>query len=76
MSVFLTPTLQPFLGGTYFPPNDSYGRPGFSTVLQRVAQVWGTRKADIQAQSADVIAQIEAATRPDGKCTLHVALVN
>ncbi len=28
MSVFLTPDLQPFLGGTYFPPQDAYGRPG------------------------------------------------
>ena len=28
MSVFLTPELQPFLGGTYFPPSDAYGRPG------------------------------------------------
>ena len=28
MSVFLTPELQPFLGGTYFPPADAYGRPG------------------------------------------------
>ena len=31
MSVFLTPDLQPFLGGTYFPPQDAYGRPGDGT---------------------------------------------
>ena len=34
MSVFLTPELQPFYGGTYFPPEDRWGRPGFSTVLR------------------------------------------
>lgn len=33
MSVFLTPDLQPFLGGTYFPPQDAYGRPGEYHVL-------------------------------------------
>jgi uncharacterized protein YyaL (SSP411 family) len=33
MSVFLTPDLKPFYGGTYFPPDDRYGRPGFVTLL-------------------------------------------
>ncbi|HET9376245.1 MAG TPA: thioredoxin domain-containing protein [Chthoniobacterales bacterium] len=40
MSVFLTPQLQPFLGGTYYPPEDRYGRPGFSTLIQRLAGIW------------------------------------
>ena len=40
MSVFLTPDLQPFFGGTYFPPADRGGRPGFPTVLQRLADAW------------------------------------
>jgi uncharacterized protein YyaL (SSP411 family) len=34
MSVFLTPALKPFYGGTYFPPEDNYGRPGFKTLLK------------------------------------------
>lgn len=38
MSVFLTPELKPFVGGTYFPPEDSFGRPGFATILQSVAE--------------------------------------
>ena len=37
MSVFLTPDLQPFLGGTYFPPMDSYMRPGFATLLKTIS---------------------------------------
>ena len=37
MSVFLTPDLKPFVGGTYFPPRDSYGRPGFATLLKKIA---------------------------------------
>jgi uncharacterized protein YyaL (SSP411 family) len=40
MSVFLTPELKPFFGGTYFPPEDRYGRPGFPTVLLRLAEAW------------------------------------
>ncbi len=40
MSVFLTPDLEPFFGGTYFPPEDRGGRPGFATVLERLAEAW------------------------------------
>src|SRR5947208_4021082 len=36
MSVFLTPELKPFYGGTYFPPADAYGRPGFPTLLKSI----------------------------------------
>ena len=38
MSVFLTPDLKPIMGGTYFPPEDSYGRPGFATVLRTISE--------------------------------------
>src|SRR3984885_4505792 len=40
MSVFLTPDLKPFYGGTYFPPEDRYGRAGFPTVIQRLSDAW------------------------------------
>ena len=40
MSVFLTPRLTPFVGGTYFPPEDRWQRLGFPTVLRRVAEAW------------------------------------
>lgn len=36
LSVFLSPDLKPLMGGTYFPPDDKYGRPGFKTVLRCV----------------------------------------
>lgn len=38
MSVFLTPELKPFVGGTYFPPEDSYDRPGFATILKKISE--------------------------------------
>lgn len=34
LSVFLSPDLKPLMGGTYFPPDDEYGRPGFKTILR------------------------------------------
>jgi hypothetical protein len=40
MSVWLTPDLKPFFGGTYFPPERSYGRPGFTEVLEQVSAAW------------------------------------
>ncbi len=46
MSVFLTPDLQPFSGGTYFPPDDRYGRPGFKRVLLTIVEWWQTRRAE------------------------------
>ncbi|MDP9291323.1 MAG: thioredoxin domain-containing protein [Verrucomicrobiota bacterium] len=50
MSVFLTPELKPFVGGTYFPPEDRYGRPGFPTVLHRIAEAWEKNRAQVIEQ--------------------------
>ena len=47
MSVWLTPDLKPFVGGTYFPPDDRYGRPGFPAVLKRIALAWTSQRAQI-----------------------------
>ena len=58
MSVFLTPELSPFFGGTYFPPEDAYGRPGFPTVLNRISQVWAQRKEEIKSSSAESMSQL------------------
>ena len=59
MSVFLTPDLKPFFGGTYWPPVDRYGRPGFSTVLERVADAWKKDRARIEQSAAGVLRQME-----------------
>ena len=52
MSVWLTPELKPFFGGTYFPPASRWGRPGFREVLDEVARVWKQDRARL-VQSAD-----------------------
>ena len=56
--------LQPFMGGTYFPPKDAFGRPGFTTVLQRISEVWRSKQAMVEEQTADVMRQLEEHTKP------------
>lgn len=56
MTTFLTPDLKPFFGGTYYPPEDRYGRPGLRTLLQKVHEVWTTQRNEI-AQSAEKASQ-------------------
>jgi len=60
MSVFLTPNLKPFFGGTYFPPEDRWGRPGFATVLRNVAEMWRDDRAGILAHGDSVIERLGA----------------
>ena len=80
MSVFLTPDLKPFLGGTYYPPEDRYGRPGFPTLLSRVAEAWEKNREGIVAHGNDVAEQLQKSTAAEpasaavGKEALATAL--
>jgi len=58
MSVWLTPDLHPFVGGTYFPPDNRYGRPGFPAILERVAQAWREDRAKIVESSNQVMEEL------------------
>ena len=55
-SVFLTPDLKPFFAGTYFPPEDSHGRPGFPRVIQALHVAWQEKRQELEKQ-ADQISQ-------------------
>lgn len=48
LTVFLTPEQRPFFGGTYFPPVDRHGLPGFSRLLASLAEAWRTRRAEVE----------------------------
>ena len=61
MSVWLTPELKPFVGGTYFPPEDRYGQPGFTKVLERIAAAWKQGHEKISEQGTNIIAALEQA---------------
>src|SRR5262245_5711218 len=54
MTVFLTPELKPFTGGTYFPPDDRHGRPGFRRVLHVLTDAWKNRRGDVDQAAAEV----------------------
>lgn len=50
-SVWLTPGGKPWYAGTYFPPEDRFGRPGFKTLLKRLAEIWKTRRQEVEEQA-------------------------
>jgi uncharacterized protein YyaL (SSP411 family) len=62
LNVFLTPDLKPFFGGTYFPPDERYGRGSFLSVLQQVAEVWRERGVEVAASAEEIHARLELAT--------------
>ncbi|MFM7150650.1 MAG: thioredoxin domain-containing protein [Gemmataceae bacterium] len=59
MSVFLTPDLRPFTGGTYFPPDDRYGRPGFRRILWMLADAWQLRRDDIDRAAMEITQHLQ-----------------
>src|SRR5512138_3836901 len=54
MTVFLTPQLEPFWGGTYFPPQDRQGMPSFRRVLMAVSEAYRSRPGDVQRVAASM----------------------
>jgi uncharacterized protein YyaL (SSP411 family) len=77
MSMFLTPEGAPFYGGTYFPPDDRHGMPGFKRVLTHVAEVYRNQKDDVARASAEVRTAIAQAMRlPSGDGTISHAMLN
>jgi len=59
LSVFLTPDKRPFFGGTYFPPEDILGRPGFKNVLKTVTDFYKTRNKDVVEYSKKLMDHIK-----------------
>jgi uncharacterized protein YyaL (SSP411 family) len=70
MSVWLTPELKPFFGGTYFPPDNRYGRPGFKSVLESLARAWAMERDRINEASADVVSQLEKISRLEARAAV------
>ena len=70
MSVWLTPSLEPFYGGTYFPPTSRWGRPGFVEVLEEVARVWQAERPKVLQSASSIVERLRTlggrvASRPD-----------
>ena len=58
LTVFLTPDQRPFFAGTYFPPTDKHGMPGFPKILDAVAEAYATKRADIETQATELAGAI------------------
>ncbi|MDZ7333355.1 MAG: thioredoxin domain-containing protein [candidate division KSB1 bacterium] len=59
LSVWLTPDLEPFYGGTYFPPEDRWGRVGFRKILLQIAQIWQQRRGDVVSSARQITASLK-----------------
>ncbi|MEZ5351150.1 MAG: thioredoxin domain-containing protein [Bryobacteraceae bacterium] len=65
MSVWMTPDAKPFFGGTYFPPDNRYGRPGFSTLLEYIANAWLSRRDEILGSVDQILGELAKHTQID-----------
>ncbi|XP_024120255.1 spermatogenesis-associated protein 20 isoform X3 [Oryzias melastigma] len=62
MSVWLTPDLKPFIGGTYFPPRDQGRRPGFLTVLTRILDQWQNNRPSLESSGEKILTALKKGT--------------
>jgi uncharacterized protein len=73
MSVFLTPDLKPFYGGTYFPPTSRWGRPGFLDLLNELARVWKEDRKRVDQAAGELFDRLRLVTsgkRRDGESAI------
>jgi uncharacterized protein YyaL (SSP411 family) len=75
MSVFLTPELEPFFGGTYFPPVRRYGRPSFPDVLRALSDAWRQQREQVISQAAELTAIIVAESSTDVRGVLEPGIL-
>ena len=74
MTVFLTPAGEVFFAGTYFPPVDRHGHPGFLRVLTSIAELWAQDPARVVAEAANVNRQLKLMLAPESPQTISGAL--
>lgn len=74
LSVWLTPDLKPFFGGTYFPPESRYGRPGFPELLRQLSKAWREQREQILASGDNILAALQEHTSaPDSAAPVLLA---
>ncbi len=76
MSVWLTPDLRPFFGGTYFPPETRHGHPGFRRILESLAEAWQVDRASIVESSGAILDQLRMHTQPPPSGLLDAAVLD
>lgn len=63
LNVFVTPERVPFYGGTYFPPREAFNRPSWTTLLQRMNEVWTSQQDEVRAQTEQMTEYLRNASR-------------
>jgi uncharacterized protein YyaL (SSP411 family) len=76
MTVFLTPSGDAFYAGTYFPPGDHWGRPGFRRILEALAQVWQNERQRIQEQGARISEHLRSLVAPKVSQAISGSLID
>ena len=74
LNVFLTPSLEPFWGGTYFPPSTTMGRPGLLELLPRIAEAWRTQREQVLGTGAQLMSLLRSLGAPAGAGVTTAAL--
>jgi len=64
MSLFLTPDLRPFYGGTYFPPEDQPGRPGFRSLLVGIEDAYRNRRSEVDKSAGQLVDMLQRLAQP------------
>jgi hypothetical protein len=74
LSIFLTPERKPFYGGTYFPPDEKFGRPAFKTILVAIAQLYRTKRDQVIESSEKLLDVLKQKPMEAGE--IYESLVN
>jgi uncharacterized protein YyaL (SSP411 family) len=75
MSVWLTPSLEPFYGGTYFPPSARWGRPGFSEILEEIARVWRDERDKVEQSASHIVERLRGIRSSGGRQPIDASAV-
>ncbi len=77
LSCFLTPDRQPFFGGTYFPPEDRQGHPGFARLIQGISALWSAKRGEVNgmAQAAQQLVEQLGSGATAGEAELTASII-
>ncbi len=76
LTAFLTPDGKPFAGGTYFPPEDRYGRAGMKTILPRISQLWREKRQEMENAGQELAGVLTPVKQPPGAMGVNADLLD
>jgi uncharacterized protein YyaL (SSP411 family) len=76
MTVFLTPDQEPFFAGTYFPPDDRWGRPGFPSLLKKISEAWETDSAGLTNQAHQLTERLKNELKAVSPVSVSVSVLD